>query len=113
MAKLKKTGTGTGGGGIVGREMECQDDILDLEAKIGWGRSCSSITLSIESRGPLSEKPHKCEALKLTLSYYQAQAIQEILQNFIISRMAERKALRPTIVTADGEIKGSTFPQRI
>ena len=109
MAKLKEKGKrGTEKASI----LNFQEGYLDFGAEIGEGRFCSSIKLKISARKSPDGKG-RAAGLELWLSYYQAEVLAEILQNFVTSKRCHRKAQTPVTVSWDGSARWSTFPYSV
>ena len=108
MAKIKRRGKG-----MVGKIpiMACQDGELEFRSEIEGGKFCSCIKIRVRAWNSLSEQPITREReLEIVLSYYQAEALAEILQNFVTSKRYNRKAQTPVTVKWDGATRWSTFP---
>ena len=88
--------------------LKFQEGYLDLEAEIGQGEFCSCIKLKIDARKSPSGRGMAGD-LELWLSYYQAEVLAEILQNFITSKRCHRKAQTPVMISWDGSARWSTF----
>jgi hypothetical protein len=56
---------------------------------------------------------NKTEGVNLTLSYAQAKAVSEILQNFLTSRETAHEAIRGAFVNPEGAVRWGTSPQAV
>jgi hypothetical protein len=87
-----------------------QDGAFDIRAEIGQGRIYSCIRLEISNHGYRNDEEKRLREIEMTLSYYQAKILAEILQNFVDSKECHRKAQTPVHISSFGEIKWSGFP---
>jgi hypothetical protein len=107
-ARAKKaSGSKKGRGKVV---LAFQDGPFDVRSEIGQGRFSSCINLKIENHGHLGDEEKRPLAVEMTLSYYQAKVLVEIIENFVASKFAHRKAQTPVHISSTGEVKWSTFP---
>jgi hypothetical protein len=90
-----------------------QDEAFEIRAKIGQGRIYSCINLEISNHGYQNDEEKRFKEIEMTLSYYQAKVLSEILGNFIFSKSSHLKAQTPVHVSSMGEIKWSGFPYTI
>jgi len=105
--KTTEKAKGKGRGKIV---LAFQDAPFDVRSEIGQGKFFSCINLKIENHGYLGDPAGRHKEIEMTLSYYQAQVLAEILSNFISSKSCYRKALTPVHISSMGEVKWSGFP---
>jgi hypothetical protein len=109
MKTAKKKGSSESGKGTKKMVLAFQDGPFDVHPEIGRGRMFSCINLKIDNHGELGDKEKRYREVEITLSYYQAQALAEILENFVNSKNCHRKAQTPVHVSSGGGIRWSTF----
>ena len=56
---------------------------------------------------------NKTEGVNLTLSYVQAKAVSEILQNFLTSRETAHAVVCGAFINKEGALRRGTFPQAV
>lgn len=89
--------------------MAFQDGEMEFRPEIGQGRFYSCIKIKVRAwKSPSGQG--KGGEFELGLSYYQAEVLAEILQNFVASKRCHRKAQTPVTVKWDGATRWSTFP---
>jgi hypothetical protein len=89
--------------------MAFQDGNLEFRTEIGNGKFNSCIKINFRAWTDTTERVQNRE-IEIGLSYYQAEALAEILQNFVASKRCHRKAQTPVTVSWDGATRWSTFP---
>lgn len=87
-----------------------QDDGMEFRSVIGQGKFHSCININIQAWNDTHERPGKRREINIALSYYQAAALVEILENFVTSKRCHRKAQTPVTIKWDGATRWSTFP---
>jgi hypothetical protein len=76
-------------------------------------RGGSSIRLAMEFRPALGPSRPPTTGVELTLTVPQAEALEEVLKNFLRSRETNHRATTPVIVGLDGSTRWGTHPRAI
>jgi hypothetical protein len=89
-----------------------QDGELEFRAEVGQGKFYSCIKIKVRAWQAAGGNRANRE-IELSLSYYQAEVLAEILQNFVESKRCHRKAQTPVVVKWDGATRWSTYPYSV